>query len=334
MKIYKNWPMSFLWLIFFFAGCGLAKPQEKFLTVTPKIVTEKPLFTVSGFLELKKYWPFYAWTQGQVQNIFSGPGDPVQKKAIILKIFNPELKKNLRELRREIEILEKEISLNQQLFKEGVSETGQTETQIKKLAELKISEKDLLDKLEVKSPQSGVLAFLNTELFHWTEPGSLLGYVFPAGPAKPEFYLVKTLVPEHQLKNIWGSQTVLVKGENISDLKGEVVWAAPFLSEENKFNGISVICRIFRAPPKYFLKMPVEITFYDTSSPGLAIPRIALFKKNGGSWLYLLKNNRPRKLRIDNFREGDEFIYLARDKKLAGQKIILNIDDHQYAFGN
>lgn len=330
MKIFKNFVLGLVILIF--SGCLAAGQNKQFITVKPKLVQEKVLFTANGFLELKEFWPLYAWAAGQVSQILARPEEKVQKGQIILKIANPDLEKSCWEIQKEVAHLEKEVQIDESLFQKGFLEESESSAARQKLVDLKFSAAEIFQKIKIRSGRSGRLVWLGVKQFDWVNPGDLLGYVFPLGLPRPEYFQVKTIIPENYLKNIKKNQEVVVKSENWPKLPARVETVAPFCLEEQKSSGVTVICRLINPAPKYFLKMPVAVEFMEKDGPALAIPRMALFKKSGRYFLFVLKKGEPQKKEVFNVLEGDEFVYLPLTSGLTEEKIILNIDEHQYVF--
>lgn len=275
----------------FFAYLWINPPYE---TVNPRIGPIKQVVYATGFVEPVAWARISPLLAGRVEKLFSDENEPVEENQILAQLGDDVEQEKYKELQSKRLYLKNELAREKKLHKRDFTSQEsleRKESEFKGAEAQLLSQENLLKRLQVRSPLSGILLRRDVEKGEYVKPGDVLFWV-----GKPKPLRITADIDEEDIPLIKIKQKVLLK----SDAYPNQVFAGTVAEITPKGDPASKSFRVRISLPDETLLhigMTVEINIIvKESSKALLVPATSVYREN--VWIIERGKAVPRKVSL------------------------------------
>lgn len=260
-------------------------PVEGFILKPQKLSNEvRTSGTILAFEEVE----LHPEVSGRIISIHFNEGSKVNKGDLLVKLYDEDLRAQLRKTSSQIALSQGQLNRQQELLKTNATSQQEFDIASSQLNMLKADEdviKSAISKTEIHAPFKGVVGLRYVSEGSYVTPASKIAAIQNIDPVKIDF----SIPEKYSAEVAKGDEVLFSNEESGQQFKGKVYAIEPRIDEATRTLKIRAICENSQGKivPGSFVKVELQLKEIDDA---LMVPTQALLPVLKGQNIYIVKN--------------------------------------------
>lgn len=264
-------------------------PVEGFVLKPQELSNEvRSSGTILAFEEVE----LHAEVSGRIINILFKEGSKVNKGDLLVKLYDEDLKAQLRKTTSQIELSKGQLNRQEQLLKTHATSQEEFDIASNQLSSLKADEeviRSAISKTEIRAPFKGVVGLRYVSEGGYVTPASKIATVQNIDPVKIDFSIPEKYAGEVAV----GDEVKFNNEESGQEFVGKVYAIEPRIDEATRTLKVRAICENSKGKivPGSFVKVDLQLK---NITDALLVPSQVLIPVLKGQNIYIVKDGQAK----------------------------------------